>query len=229
MSAAAASAITGNAERARFFDSTLGKKVVMAVTGAILFGFVIVHMLGNLQVYLGPEKINAYGALLHSNPGILWAARGVLLLAVALHIVSALQLWALNRKARPVAYVRKKSVGSDYASRTMMWSGPILFFFIVYHLLHLTGGQAHPQFKEGDVYHNLVAGFQQTPAALAYIVAMIMLANHLYHGAWSMFQSLGVNHPKYTPILKRFSAIAAIVIAVGNISIPVSILTGLIK
>jgi succinate dehydrogenase / fumarate reductase cytochrome b subunit len=229
MSAAAANAISGKAEQVRFYDSTLGKKAVMAVTGAILFGFVIVHMLGNLQVYLGPEKINSYGALLHSNPGILWIARGVLLLAVALHIVSALQLWALNRKARPASYVRKKSVRSSYASRTMMWSGPILFFFIVYHLLHFTGGQAHPQFREGDVYHNLVAGFQQTPAALAYIAAMIMLANHLYHGAWSMFQSLGVSHPRYTPILKRFAAISAIAIAAGNISIPVSIMTGLIK
>lgn len=229
MSAAAASAIPGKAERARFFDSTVGKKAVMAITGAMLFGFVIAHMLGNLQVFLGPEKINAYGALLHSNPGILNAARAGLLLAVILHITSSLQLWSLNKKARPVAYVRKKSVSSSYASRTMMWSGPILFFFIVYHLLHLTGGQAHPQFREGDVYHNLVSGFQQPAAAIFYIIAMILLANHLYHGAWSMFQSLGVNHPKYTPMLKRFAAFAAIVIAVGNISIPVSILTGLIK
>ncbi|MBL8231110.1 MAG: succinate dehydrogenase cytochrome b subunit [Bryobacterales bacterium] len=229
MSAAAASAIPGKAEQARFLDSTVGKKAVMAITGAMLFVFVIGHMLGNLQVYLGPEKINAYGALLHSAPGLLWAARIGLLLAVGLHIISAVQLAALNRKARPVAYVRKKNVTSNYASRTMLVSGPILFFFIVYHLLHFTTGQAHPQFREGDVYHNLVAGFQQPAAAIAYIIAMIMLANHLYHGVWSMFQSLGVSHPKYTPMLRQFAAIAAILIAIGNISIPVSVMTGLIK
>ncbi|MCS7023908.1 MAG: succinate dehydrogenase cytochrome b subunit [Bryobacteraceae bacterium] len=226
---AAASTFAQKAQSHRFYDSTIGKKAVMAVTGAILFGFVVVHMLGNLQVYFGPEKINAYGELLHSSPGLLWTARLILLTSVVLHIVAALQLAALNKKARPVGYVRKKNIASTYASRTMLVSGPIIFFFLVYHLLHFTTGQAHPNFRAGDVYHNVIAGFQQPAASIAYIVAMILLVNHLHHGVWSMFQSLGLNHPRYMPWLRRFSAAAAILIGVGNISIPVSVLAGLLQ
>lgn len=226
----ATNALAGKtAERIRFYDSTLGKKAVMAVTGVVLFGFVIVHMLGNLQVYLGPEKLDAYGALLKANAGVLWGARLFLLLATALHIWSAVQLAALKNKARPVAYSKLQPTRSSYASRTMYWSGPILSAFIVYHLLHFTTGNAHPNFEEGRVYHNVVTGFRNVPASLAYIVAMLLLGTHLYHGAWSMFQTLGVNHPRYTPLLKRFAAAAAAALVIGNISIPLSVLAGLVK
>lgn len=227
---AAANALTGKpAERFRFWDSTIGKKAVMAGTGFILFGFVIGHMLGNLQIYLGPEKIDAYGEFLRNTKGLLWGTRITLLICVMLHITAAVQLAGLQRKARPQPYVKKASAGSSYASRTMYWSGPILLAFIIYHLLHFTTGQVHPDFQHGVVYRNVVTGFQSVPASLFYIVAMLMLGSHLYHGVWSMFQSLGINHPKYTPLFKMLAAVASAALVGGNVSIPVAVMTGLIR
>lgn len=227
---AAANALAGNsADKLRFWDSTIGKKATMAVTGVILFGFVIGHMAGNLQVYLGQEKLDAYAAFLQHTPALLWGARITLLVSVFLHVSAAISLAALKRKARPQAYVKQQSIASSYASRTMYWSGPLLFLFIVYHLLHFTTGQAHPNFHEGQVYRNLVTGFQNVPASLVYIVAMLMLGTHLYHGVWSMFQSLGINHPRYTPWFKRLAAVASALLVGGNVSIPVAVMTGLIK
>ena len=216
---------------ARFWDSTNGKKAVMAVTGALLFGFVIVHMLGNLQVYEGPERLNAYGRFLHGVPEILWGFRIVLLTAVVLHIVASVQLALRKTQARPVAYTRKDNIVSTYASRTMYWSGPILLAFIIYHLLHLTAGVVHPgsDFIEADVYHNLVAGFQVWYVSAWYIFSMILLGFHLRHGAWSMVQSLGLNHPRHTPLLNKAAAVFAIVLTLGYISIPISVMTGLVK
>jgi succinate dehydrogenase / fumarate reductase, cytochrome b subunit len=227
---AAATALTGkSAERTRFWDSPIGKKAVMAVTGFILFGFVIGHMLGNLQIYLGPEKLDAYAEFLQKTKGLLWGVRLVLLASVVLHVTAAFQLAGLQSKARPQKYVKKASAGSSYASRTMYWSGPILLAFLIYHLMHFTTGQAHPDFQAGMVYRNVVTGFQSIPASLFYIVAMLMLGTHLYHGIWSMFQSLGINHPKYTPWFKRLAAVAAAVLVGGNVSIPVAVMTGLIR
>lgn len=227
---AAATALTGkSAERFRFWDSPIGKKAVMAGTGFILFGFVMGHMLGNLQIYLGPEKLDAYAEFLQKTKGLLWGARITLLVCVALHVTAAIQLAGLAHKARPQKYVKKTSAGSSYASRTMYWSGPILLTFIIYHLLHFTTGQAHPDFQAGMVYRNVVTGFQSVPASLFYIVAMLMLGTHLYHGIWSMFQSVGINHPKYTPLFKRLAAVAAAMLVGGNVSIPVAVMTGLIR
>lgn len=225
-----ASALAGQTSvQTGFFDSTIGKKAVMAVTGFILFGFVIGHMIGNLQVYQGPAKLDGYAHTLRSLPALLWGARIVLLMSVILHIISAIQLALLNQKARPEAYVKKKSIGSTYASRTMMWSGPMLGAFIVYHLLHFTTGQAHPDFRGEEVYRNVMIGFQNIPASVAYIVAILMLGTHLYHGVWSMFQSVGIHHPRYTPWLKRFAAVASAALVAGNISIPVSVMLGILK
>lgn len=221
--------ILDTAASEKFHQSTVGKKAIMAVTGIILFGFVIVHMLGNLQIYLGPEKLNSYSALLQSSALLLWSARLVLLLSVILHITTAVQLAHRNLKARPIRYARKRSVGSNYAARTMIWSGPILFAFVVYHLLHFTTGDAHPDFIRGDVYHNVVAGFRNPLASGFYIAAMLMLGAHIYHGAWSMFQTLGFGNPRYVPVLKRFAALSAAALTLGNISIPVSVLTGLVR
>jgi succinate dehydrogenase cytochrome b subunit len=222
---------TGEIRPARFWSSTNAKKYVMAITGAILFLFVLGHMVGNLQVYEGPERLNAYGRFLHGVPELLWAVRLALLASVVLHIVSSVQLALDKTKARPVGYAKKQNVASDYASRTMYWSGPILLAFIVYHLLHLTAGVVHPggDFVEGDVYHNVVAGFQVWYVSAWYIISMILLAFHIRHGAWSMFQSLGINHPRHTPILKKAALVLAVVIAAGYISIPVSILLGVVK
>jgi succinate dehydrogenase / fumarate reductase cytochrome b subunit len=216
---------------ARFLASTNGKKIVMAVTGVILFAFVIGHMLGNLQVYEGPEKINAYGRFLKSIPELLWAVRGTLLLAVLLHIWASIGLALKNNDARPKGYARKKNVVSSYASRTMYWSGPILFCFIVYHLLHFTAGIVHPgaDFKEGEVYQNMVSSFSVWYVSAWYIFSMILLGLHIGHGASSFVQSLGFNHPRHTPVIKRTAAVLAFLIVAGFISIPVSVLAGLVK
>src|SRR5262245_14940884 len=163
----------------RFVTSTIGQKVVMAVTGVILFGFTIGHMLGNLQVYQGPEKLNAYAAFLKATPALLWGTRSVLLVSVILHIWAAVSLSQKNHQARPVAYAGRRWREGSYAARTMMWSGPILGLFIVYHLLHFTTGQAHPHFDEHDVYANFVIGFQDPRASAVYIVAMVALGFHL--------------------------------------------------
>jgi succinate dehydrogenase / fumarate reductase, cytochrome b subunit len=217
----------------RFYEAAIGKKVVMAVTGAILFGYVLAHLIGNLQIYAGPEQINNYSLFLHSHPAALWLARVVLLAAVIFHIVASVQLWKLNRDARPVGYTKRKHVPSSYAARTMVWSGPIIAAFVIFHVLHLTTGDIVPLYPEDvtggpDVYDNVVSGFQHPAISIFYIVAMVFLCMHLYHGLWSMFQSLGVGHPRYTPRLKKFAAIFAIFIGLGNISIPVSVMTGLL-
>jgi succinate dehydrogenase / fumarate reductase, cytochrome b subunit len=215
----------------RFWQTTIGKKAIMAVTGVALFGFVVGHLLGNLQIYLPPEKINHYSEALRALPTLLWGTRLVLLVSVWLHIWSSFALWRLQRAARPVAYVKKASINSTYASRTMLWSGPIVLAFVIFHLLHFTFGVVHPggSFDKHNVYNNVVTGFQFWPVSLFYIIAMTMLCYHLYHGLWSMFQSLGFSHPVYTPWLRRLAKVAAILIAVGNISIPVAVLAGFIK
>jgi succinate dehydrogenase / fumarate reductase, cytochrome b subunit len=213
----------------RFYDSTVGKKAVMAVSGCILFLFVIGHLIGNLQIYEGAGKINQYSAFLHSMPALLWAVRITLLAMVILHVWSSFQLGLRNLEARPAAYVKQKPTGSSYASRTMYWSGSIILAFVIYHLLDFTFGTVNPSFEEGNVYANVVASFQLIPVSAFYIFAMLLLCLHLYHGLWSMFQSLGINHPRYTPILRRGAAAIATLIAVGNISIPVAVMAGLVK
>lgn len=223
-------AVVGDPTRTvRFYQTTLGKKVVMAVTGIILFGFVVSHLIGNLQIFAGREQLNHYAVFLRSMPGVLWSARITLLVSVILHIVASVQLAALRNEARPVGYVKKRNVASSYASRTMMWSGPIIAAFIVYHLLHFTFGVVHPGFKELQPYDNVVRGFQVPAVAIAYIVAMLLLGMHLYHGLWSMFQTLGAAHPRYTPALKRFAAAATAFIVVGNISIPLAVMMGFVS
>ncbi|HEX4170014.1 MAG TPA: succinate dehydrogenase cytochrome b subunit [Bryobacteraceae bacterium] len=215
----------------RFWDSTNGQKAVMAATGVVLFLFVIFHMIGNLQVFEGREQLNFYGFALRRFPEVLWAARIVLLLAVALHIWSSVKLAVRKTSARPVAYAKRQNTHSSYASRTMYWSGPIILAFLIFHLLHLTAGYIHPgsRFIEGDVYHNLVAGFQVWWVSIWYIFCMLLLGLHIRHGAWSMFQSIGLNHPRHTPVLQKAAAALAVVIVAGYISIPLSVMLGLVK
>jgi succinate dehydrogenase / fumarate reductase, cytochrome b subunit len=214
-----------------FWASTVGKKIVMAVTGILLFAFVIGHLLGNLQVFEGPAKLNAYGAFLHSIGEFLWPVRIVLLIAVTLHIVATVQLALRKKRARPIEYSVKKAIASSYASRTMYWSGPIVLAFIIFHLLHLTAGYIHPgaAYIEGDVYHNVVSGFQVWWVSLSYIVAISLLGLHLRHGLWSMFQTLGIHQPQYTVRFKKAAMVIALLITLGYISIPISVLLGLVK
>ena len=214
-----------------FARSSIGRKVVMAVTGVILVGFVIAHLLGNLQVYLGPEAMNGYAVwlrqVLHGTG--LWIARAVLLVAVLLHIWSATSLTLSSRRARPVGYREQKWRESTYASRTMRWGGVIILLFVIYHILHMTTGTVHQSFIEGDVYHNFVSGFRVVPVSLFYIFAMLALGLHLKHGVWSMFQTLGVSHPRYIRAAHALAWIVAIVVVVGNISFPVAVLAGVVK
>jgi succinate dehydrogenase cytochrome b subunit len=210
----------------RFYDASIGKKIVMAVTGVILFGYVLGHLLGNLQIYSpDPEQINRYARFLHSHAILLWAVRGLLFASVVLHITASVQLWLLKRKARPDAYFKKDDVPTSYAARTMMWSGPIIAAFVIFHVLHLTTGDVVPIDPE-NVRANVITGFSNPWIAGFYILAMALLCMHLYHGLWSMFQSVGISHPRYTPIIKKFAAAFAFFVALGNISIPVSVLAG---
>ena len=219
----------------RFYEAPIGKKAVMAITGVMLVGYVFAHLLGNLQIYSSDaEQINRYAAFLHNpaNAAALWAARSVLLLAVGLHIVAAIQLWLQNRAARPVGYVKKADLPASYAARTMIWSGPIVGAFVIFHVLHLTAGKVLELRDLGpgmpDVRYNVITGFSNPWISGFYILAMILLCLHLYHGMWSMLQSLGLSHPRYTPIVKKAAAVLAIAVAVGNCSIPIAVLTGLL-
>jgi len=222
---------------ARFYSAPIGKKAVMAVTGLILVGYVVAHLLGNLQIYSSdPEQINRYAAFLHNPSNLipLWIARSVLLLAVILHITASIQLFNQNRAARPVSYYKKDDVPTSYAARTMIWSGPIVAAFVIFHILHLTVGAVLPTRDVNnnpitpDVHYNVISGFQNYAVSGFYIFAMILLCMHLYHGVWSMFQSLGISHPRYTTKLKKFAAILAILIAIGNCSIPIAVMAGLL-
>jgi succinate dehydrogenase / fumarate reductase, cytochrome b subunit len=212
-----------------FYSTSIGKKVVMAITGLILFGFVIGHMLGNLQVFMGANQMNAYAAMLKANATLLWGVRIVLLVAVMLHIVAAVQLTRMSQRSRPEGYHYKDVIQADYAARTMRWSGPIIAVFVIYHLLHFTTGSVHPQFDVHDVYHNVISGFRVWPVSLFYIIAMVALAFHLWHGVWSLFQTLGLINPKSNKIIHRLAAIATLALVIGFISIPMAVLAGLIS
>lgn len=222
---------------ASVWKSTIGRKVVMAGTGVVLFGFVIGHMLGNLQIFIpdGGAKINAYGRMLHDNPALLWTTRIVLLASVLAHIAAAVSLTAQNRAARPTPYVKRNWREASFASRTMMVSGPLIALFVIYHLLHFTTGHAHPDplrqagSAAWDVHHNVTSAFANPFAAMTYILAMLFLGQHLFHGAWSMFQSMGLNHPRWTPAVRRTMIVAAALVTGGNISIPLAVLLGLVK
>jgi len=215
----------------RVWKSSLGKKFLMAVTGVILFGFVIGHLVGNLQIFI-PDNgaaIDAYAKFLQSSKGLLWTMRIGLLAAVFLHIVCAIALTKQNKDARPEPYRYKDYREAGYAARTMMISGPLIALFVIYHLGHFTTGHfAAAGFDHAKVHDNMIAGFKVWWASVAYIAAMALLGMHLFHGGWSMFQSMGVNHPRWTPVLKKGAALAAVLITLGYISIPLAIWAGIV-
>ena len=222
----------------RAYSSSLGKKYVMAITGLALFIFVIGHMAGNLQIYLGREAINNYAAFLKSKPGLLWTARLSLLAIVIMHIVAALQLVSANSDARPMKYANGKPVAASYASRTIFVSGLVIFAFIIYHLMHFTFGVTNPEFLSlkdpidplhHDVYGMMVRGFSNPYVSGFYILAMAMLCLHLSHGVSSSLQSLGIRNRSNVSAIHRTARIAALIVFLGNISIPISILAGWVK
>jgi succinate dehydrogenase / fumarate reductase cytochrome b subunit len=219
-----------------FYSTAVGKKWVMAVTGIALLGFVFLHMLGNLKLYLGAGEINAYGEALRDLGGhfiprtyALWAMRLGLITAFVFHIHSAASLTLMNRRARPIGYQSPRHyIAANYAARTMRWSGVIVGLYLLFHLADLTWGFANPDFVRGDVYHNMVGSLQRAPVALLYVVANLALGLHIYHGAWSMFQSLGVNSPRINQARRWFATAFAAVIVIGNLSFPVLILIGVV-
>jgi len=212
-----------------FLSSTLGKKILMAVTGIILFGFVVGHMLGNLQIYLGEERLNHYAELLQANKPFLWTFRSVMLFCVGVHIIAAVQVWLRNRAARPVKYKVFRPPAVDYAARTMVWSGPILALFITYHLLDFTVGTANPNFVRGEVFQNVVASFSNPLIAIFYMAANLLLAFHLYHGLWSLFQTFGWDHARFGWVRRALAVVFSVLIGAGNISIPLAVLTGVVR
>jgi succinate dehydrogenase / fumarate reductase cytochrome b subunit len=231
------------------YRSAVGKKAVMAVTGIILFGFIVMHLIGNLKIFEAGEfqvyrdgaykpmrYLDAYGYFLRhvGEPfvpayALLWIFRIVLLVAVVLHIWAAWQVTRMSQTARPREYVSRPKIHTTYASRTMRWGGVIILLFVIYHLLHFTTGTVHPDFQEGNVYHNVVTGFSVWWVSLFYIVAQVALGFHLYHGLWSMFQSLGWNHPRFNRWRNGFAHIFAWIITLGNISFPLAVLTGWVR
>ncbi len=210
-------------------QSTVGQKAIMAASGVILFGFVFFHMLGNLQLYEGAGPYNAYSAFLHRTPEILWTARVVLLGAIVAHIASAFALWSRNADARTRPYRRRKDRATNYAARTMYWTGPILFMFIIYHLAHLTFDRAPYPMVEGDVFDNVVHGFEVWWISAFYIVGNLCLGFHLFHGVYAMFSSVGLVHPKYERARRTFAIAFAVAIAAGNVSFPLAVMSGLVE
>jgi len=216
--------------------SSLGKKIVMAVSGFFLIGFVILHLLGNLLIYGGPDALNAYAEKLRHLGPMLWITRLVLLTAVFLHLITSMMLAKENRDARPVAYARKQALRTTFAARTMMFSGLMVIAFIVYHLLHFTFRVTNPAISNltdalgrHDVYAMVVFSFREPAIVGAYLIAMALLCAHLSHGIASMFQTLGFNTDRTLPVIERLGHLVAGLLFLGYISIPVSVLLGWVK
>jgi succinate dehydrogenase / fumarate reductase cytochrome b subunit len=220
------------------YRSALGKKYVMAITGIMLMGFVFAHMVGNLKMYLGAEDLNHYGEFLREllypilpKSGLLWLLRVGLLGAVLLHIHAAYSLTVMNKKARTVGYQSQRDyVAANFASRTMRYSGVIVLLFIIWHLLDLTLGVGfvNPDFEHAKPYENAVASLGRIPVGIFYVVANLALGTHLFHGAWSLFQSMGWNNPRFNVWRRNFAAGFAAIIVIGNVSFPIAIMTGIV-
>ena len=214
-------------------DTTIGKKALLALSGVVLFGFVIAHMLGNLQVFLGPDVYNAYGESAKANAVVLWGARSVLLVALITHVVLVVQLYWRSIKARPVGYQKKRNIATSYAGATMKYSGPALLLYIVFHLAHFTypgvalsGDYQHSAL---DIYGNFVSAFQLPWVVALYVTANLLLGMHLFHGAFSLLQSLGLNHPRYNARARHGARAFALLVTTGNVAMPLSVFFGAIQ
>lgn len=212
-----------------FYRNTVGKKLVMAVSGLVLFIFVVGHLAGNLQIFLGPEKINAYAAWLRRMPELLWLARIALLAALLIHVTASVQLVLANLRARPIRYVVKRDIETNYAARTMAISGPLVLLYVIYHLAMFTFLATGPGYSHTDVYRNVVLAFQAPVIAGIYTLAMLLLGLHLYHGAWSMLHTLGISSRRYRWLRRRLAPAIALVITAGYISIPLAVLAGALQ
>lgn len=209
----------------------VGKKVVMGVTGLIGIGFVILHSLGNLLIFQGSTALNSYSHFLKSSAELLWALRIVLLVAVTLHVIAAVQLTRQSRAARPIGYVKHEAQVATIASRTMRWGGALLLIFIVVHILHFTTGTIRPAgvFSREDVYANAVSSFRIWWVSLFYVVSMIALGFHLFHGAWSSVRSIGVSPPSPRPMHRKISLLIAVLVWAAFTAVPVAVFAGLVR
>lgn len=218
------------------YRSALGKKYVMAVTGVIGLLFVFGHMVSNLKAYLGPLEIDRYAEALREllvpllpRTLTLWLLRSVLIAALVLHVHAAYSLTRMNHRSRNVAYASQRDyVAANFASRSMRWTGIIVLLFLAWHLADLTWGWANPDFTRGDVYNNMVASLQRIPVAALYVIANVALGFHVFHGAWSLFQSLGINNPRFNQWRRRFAQGFAAIIVVGNLSFPLAAQLGVL-
>ena len=217
--------------RARLlWTSSVGKKIIMAVTGLIWVAYLITHVLANLLAFQGPSRINAYSAFLHGTGGALWAARLVLIAALVFHVVAAIQLAGQRYEARPAGYAAGRDPQvSTWASRTIRWGGALILLFLVYHILHFTIGTAHPDFIEGDPYHNVAGGFRSLPVVILYVIAMAVVGLHLYHGVWSSGRSLGMSPPSPWPLKRRVALLLAVLVWAGFTVIPIAVYAGVIR
>jgi succinate dehydrogenase / fumarate reductase cytochrome b subunit len=212
------------------WDSSVGKKAIMAVTGLIWLVYLITHVVANLLVFQGPAKINAYSAFLHGTGLALWVPRLVLIAALVLHVTAAVQLAARSQEARPTSYAagRKPQV-STFASRSLRWGGALILFFLVYHILHFTVGTAHPNFVEGDPYHNVAFGFHNPMVVGFYLLAMAAVGLHLYHGVWSSGRSLGMSPPSPHPLRRTVALVLALLVWLGFTIIPLAVYAGVVR
>jgi succinate dehydrogenase / fumarate reductase, cytochrome b subunit len=213
-----------------FWRSSVGKKIVMAVSGLIMVAYLLTHVLANLLVFQGPSRINAYSAFLHGTGGALWAARLVLLAALVFHVIAAVQLAGRRQEARPVGYAAGRDPQvSTFASRTIRWGGALILVFLVYHILHFTIGTAHPDFVEGDPYHNVTTGFHNGIVVAVYLIAMAAVGLHLYHGIWSSGRSLGVSPPTPQPLKRGIALVLALLVWLGFTAIVIAVYAGAVR
>lgn len=219
----------------KIFSSSVGKKALMALTGSVLFAFLLGHMIGNLQLFIGQDALNNYAKFLHSMPGLLWLVRIGLLSFFCIHIYLAVLLKAENRAARPVAYHTNQVVRASFASRTMILSGLVILSFLVYHILHFTLNMVHPEYSiqldaqnRPDVYTMVILSFRHPLIAATYLLAMLFLSMHLRHSLQGMFQSMGWNGPRWRELLEGFATVFSTILFVGNAAMPVAVFLHLV-
>lgn len=222
-------------EPVSLYSTSIGKKIAMALAGLVLFGYLILHLLGNLKAFFGEEKFNeyseflrAFGAPVLGRSEFLWIVRIILLAALIIHVVAFVQLWAKSRAARRIGYRKFDPEVFSRASRTMKWGGIAILLFVVYHILHLTTGDVHPEFIPHSPYHNLVTGMRDPLASSIYVIGMIAVGLHLYHGLWSVFQTMGWNNKRYNRLRRPLAIIFALAITLGFLSVPFAVWAGIV-
>ena len=222
-------------EPVSLYSTTIGKKIVMSLAGVVLFGYLVLHLIGNLKVFYGEEKFNEYseflravGAPVLGESQLLWLVRLVLLAALIVHVVAVVQLWSKSRAARAVGYRKYDPEVFSRASRTMKWGGIAILLFAAYHVLHLTTGDVHPEFIPHSPYHNLVTGMRDPLASVIYVVGVVAVGLHLYHGLWSVFQTMGWNNKQYNRLRRPFAIIVSLAITLGFLSVPFAIWAGIV-